>query len=367
MGYIINGNNPLYIDKGEYYNVLTNYIPEVLVGGNADDVIDWSWVDPEQYTIGNNGVIEVRKKFSGLIPQNAPANNELMCTKIRFPNQCLMMGNPNEGELLDDVNYSIFYTQESMKSPEFAIDNPKEMQLTTFINEDYSNFADYWASKAEIPDPADLLGASLGGALEDTFLYLDNWTAHNDELIVPTQGYLYQLGGGNEGEWYFSDSWDGTPVSGGINIPNDEEYGYRDMAGKTTYQHKLMAWLDSNMHYLNDDEYDPRVVYKQIPTASQIYLKIMEKLHKIVTGDETAVWDGTNYLEPVEDWSKDDAGHIGWHLNLPYQQFQNYQAGIAGFQPAMGAAGSTTSTSPGPSMINTIGQLGQLQAGLKGY
>ena len=56
-----------------------------------------------------------------------------------------------------------------------------------------------------------------------------------------------------------------------------------------------------------------------------------------------------------------------FNMNLPYQQFQNYQAGIAGFQPAMGAAGSTTSTSPGPSLINTIGQLGQLQAGLKGY
>ena len=47
-----------------------------------------------------------------------------------------------------------------------------------------------------------------------------------------------------------------------------------------------------------------------------------------------------------------------FNMNLPYQKFQNYQAGIAGFQPAMGAAGSSTETTPGPSMLNTIGVLG---------
>ena len=53
-----------------------------------------------------------------------------------------------------------------------------------------------------------------------------------------------------------------------------------------------------------------------------------------------------------------------FNMNLPYQQFQNYQAGIAGFQPAMGAAGSQTNTTPGPSALNTIGNLGSMFAGL---
>ena len=53
-----------------------------------------------------------------------------------------------------------------------------------------------------------------------------------------------------------------------------------------------------------------------------------------------------------------------FNMNLPYQQFQNYQAGIAGFQPAMGAAGSSTNTTPGPSALNTIGTLGSMFAGL---
>ena len=52
-----------------------------------------------------------------------------------------------------------------------------------------------------------------------------------------------------------------------------------------------------------------------------------------------------------------------FNMNMPYQKFQNYQAGIAGFQPAMGAAGSSTETTPGPSMLNTIGVLGSTLSG----
>jgi len=52
-----------------------------------------------------------------------------------------------------------------------------------------------------------------------------------------------------------------------------------------------------------------------------------------------------------------------FNMNMPYQKFQNYQAGIAGFQPAMGAAGSSTERTPGPSMLNTIGVLGSTLSG----
>ena len=54
-----------------------------------------------------------------------------------------------------------------------------------------------------------------------------------------------------------------------------------------------------------------------------------------------------------------------FNMNKPYQQFQNYQAGIAGFQPVMGAAGTQTQTTPGPSMLNTIGNLGSMFSGLR--
>ena len=54
-----------------------------------------------------------------------------------------------------------------------------------------------------------------------------------------------------------------------------------------------------------------------------------------------------------------------FNMNLPYQKFKNYQAGIAGFQPAMGAAGSSTERTPGPSMLNTIGTLGSTIAGFQ--
>ena len=53
-----------------------------------------------------------------------------------------------------------------------------------------------------------------------------------------------------------------------------------------------------------------------------------------------------------------------FNMNLPYQQLQNYQSGIAGFQPVMGQAGVTAETTPGPSALNTIGTLGSMFAGL---
>ena len=53
-----------------------------------------------------------------------------------------------------------------------------------------------------------------------------------------------------------------------------------------------------------------------------------------------------------------------FNMNLPYQQLQNYQAGIAGFQPVMGQAGVTAERTPGPSALNTIGTLGSMFAGL---
>jgi len=53
-----------------------------------------------------------------------------------------------------------------------------------------------------------------------------------------------------------------------------------------------------------------------------------------------------------------------FNMNLPYQQLQNYQSGIAEFQPVMGQAGVTAETTPGPSALNTIGTLGSMFAGL---
>ena len=46
--------------------------------------------------------------------------------------------------------------------------------------------------------------------------------------------------------------------------------------------------------------------------------------------------------------------------NLPYQQLQQYQAGITGFSPLVGGAGQKISTSPGRTPLENMGSLGSM-------
>jgi hypothetical protein len=51
-----------------------------------------------------------------------------------------------------------------------------------------------------------------------------------------------------------------------------------------------------------------------------------------------------------------------FYQNLPYQQHQQYQSGIAGFSPLAGNAGQKVSTSPGASAVSNLGGLAQAYA-----
>ena len=46
--------------------------------------------------------------------------------------------------------------------------------------------------------------------------------------------------------------------------------------------------------------------------------------------------------------------------NLPYQQLQQYQAGITGFSPLVGGAGQKVSTTPGRSPLENAGTLASM-------
>jgi hypothetical protein len=50
---------------------------------------------------------------------------------------------------------------------------------------------------------------------------------------------------------------------------------------------------------------------------------------------------------------------------LPYDKFNQYQAGIAGFSPLVGNAGQMISTSPGASLMSNLGGLAQAYATLR--
>ena len=139
--------NPLYIYKDDYFQVLENYDLNAITGS----VDDWTWLEYDQYSI-KDGYLEVVKKYSGLTAKNPPADNELQCVKLRFPNDLISLPNPSseDDEWYDSNNFGVTYEQPTIKSRELAFDNP-------FFSESKSSYfkvgtQDYVESFAQIPD-----------------------------------------------------------------------------------------------------------------------------------------------------------------------------------------------------------------------
>tara|TARA_R100000808_G_C2155003_1_gene166597 strand:- start:3269 stop:8107 length:4839 start_codon:yes stop_codon:yes gene_type:complete len=329
------GVNPLYIDKGDYYQVLQNFNPNVLVGGDGD-VQDWSWIDNEQYTISSNKVIEIRKKFSGVIPKNPPAFNEFQCLKVRFPSQCVIMGNP-EGESIYDGTTSVFHSQETIGRPQLSIDDPKGLRLTSNLNEDLLGNLSYWDSSAVIPNDT-IMGTFTGQRV------IEYWSP---SIVSNTYNYK------------------------GTHFPFESEHSRLEHPNYATYQSRVLAWLDSGMGALNTDafsindathqfESDPTVVYKQLPTLAMVRDAVNKKIHEQIYDSVIAKfqheealnnvgfvreWNGQSYIMTIgmdkpavvpyhllakeyQPWMY-DFGNGNDNLDL-FQSVFNFQAGIGG-------------------------------------
>ena len=286
----LGGTNPLFIYKGDYFQVLENFNSTVL----QEDSEDWIWEDEEQYVVTNNW-LEIRKKYSGRIPLNPPAYNEFQCTKIRFPNQCLSLGNPEGDAITDDNGVALVHQQVPIKSPDLAIDNPYSLPLSTRYNDNHQTSESYYDTKAEIPDnTVDVL--------------------EGDELIV-SDFRIHRNSGDNSGIWFPRES-------------------------KGSYPQKLFSWLNINMHNLNEDLESPRVVYKQLPRVSKIKDRINQALFFNVFEDGWDADDGSidystipNYLESTSVAShldlveRSDYFRNNFHKdgsNAPYQDEGGY-------------------------------------------
>ena len=269
--------NPLYIFKNDYFQVLENFQDSVLEGGEGDTA-DWSWQDNEQYKYNNSNVIEINKKFFGIIAQNPPAMNELQCVKVRFPNQCLIMPNPEGDTIEDDFGVAIFNQQSTIKSPLYAIDNPIDLPTTSRINQDF-NFGDsYFDSRAQVPN-------------NEVFI------EQEDSLII-TDFRIHQNTSGCHGIW----------------LPKN---------GKSTFQHKMFEWLNINMHNFNDELENPTVVYKQIPTIVDIMNKLNYKLaiySGLITEDVT--WSDFLVNYDINYLSFEDASCDSYHRSF-YSDYKN--------------------------------------------
>ena len=206
-------DNPLYIYKDDYYQVLQEFNSDVLT-----DPEDFDVANSEQYLI-NGSHIEIRKIFTGIVPQNSPAFNELQCIKSVSPNQFLL--SPNlAGELssqIDDAGYPFINQPLTIQTPEFAIDT--DTAFSTF---------------SSVPD--------------------------NTIEINPDEPLIYE----------------------GFRTFNSEDagiYGYfMPPSGLCNWGGTIFQWLNSYLHILNADEDNPTVVYKQFPTDAGIKKRLKEVL-----------------------------------------------------------------------------------------
>ena len=247
------GTNPLYIYKDDYFQVLENYNSSVIT---AENMIDWTWGYPYQYSL-KNGYLEVIKMYSGLTAQNPPADNELQCIKLRFPNAFISLPNPSGGSdegWLDGAGFSVVYEEPLIKSPNFAYDNP-------FFSESVSSYyatstQNYLTTSAQIPDNTIEIESNTEYVVQDFAAYRQD-----------------------------------------VGIINGDVLSDEIVRG----QYEVMSWLTRNAHVNNSLE-NPRLQIIRMPCGGSIHNRLNRKLWEVIGAyyqeDIISYYDSNNLQLP---------------------------------------------------------------------
>ena len=171
--------NPLYIYKGDYFQVLETYNLEVIYDPPDDGGrTNWDWIEYDQY-IRRDGYLEVSKRYEGLTAKNPPADNELQCVKLRFPNDFISLPNPSseDVEWYDINNYGVSYEPPAIKSPELSYDNPflGSSGMSSFS----LSSASYQSTFAQVPDNTIDTTDSLDFIIQGFEAYTEPYGLHN--------------------------------------------------------------------------------------------------------------------------------------------------------------------------------------------
>ena len=248
----IQGVNPLYIYKDDYFQVLENYDSEKG---------DTSWMDNTQYIIQEN-YIEVPKIYEFITAKNPPANNEFQCFKQRFPNDFIMLKNPagDDEAYIDDSNQGIVYLPKPIANSKLAVDNPiMGSSVNSHFTTHSENFIETFAT---IPDP------EVDIAEDWNYLVSDFRPTLND---------------GDEG------------------VFNHVE----NLAGGNMLM-EVMSWINRYAHInqtdlLSNPDAEAQVVFTRLPAASAIRNKINVRLWEIIKNSIPEVASGQVNLN--FDWS----------------------------------------------------------------
>ena len=187
-GYI----NPLYIYKGDYFQVLEKYDKDQIVDTSAI-ANSWNFVSYNQYSRIDGEYIEILKEFDGLTAKNPPANNEFHTVKVRYPNALISLRNPvNEDAIIDEDFFAVTYAEHEIKASELAFDNPflGNFKSSNFLT-DYQDT--HLNTFAEIPDRTDIPDIDTGFITQDFKPYKEGYM--NFEHIQSQFGNrAFQLG-----------------------------------------------------------------------------------------------------------------------------------------------------------------------------
>ena len=161
-----NNINPLYIYKGDYFQVLEKYDGDKILDTSAI-ANSWNFVSENQYSRIDGEYIEILKEFDGLTAKNPPANNEFHTVKVRYPNALISLKNPiNESEVTDSFEFSVTYAEHEIKAPELAFDNPfsGNFKSSNFLTDYQDTHLDTFA---QIPDLTDFPDIDTGFITQD--------------------------------------------------------------------------------------------------------------------------------------------------------------------------------------------------------
>ena len=239
--------NPLYIYKGDYFQVLENWSDKCTIEEGL-------WGDSEQYWVLADELV-VNKKFHKAEAVNPPANNEFECIKKRRPNDLQLLQNPSaddENELTqwdDSQGFGVRFTQESVLSPSSCFDSHDSVSQSSFF---YSgNFSGVNESYTQIPNQT-----------------------------IPLQN-----------DWdYLNVDFRPTHSSGIRNNFETSQDGLTERRNR--WQGEVMSWLTRYGHLFNDEQDgEAGLVFIKLPSIELIHRTVNRKLWESFADDDGDLGD----------------------------------------------------------------------------
>ena len=291
--------SPLYVHKGDYYNVLNEYDNSVI---QSNTIADWVW--PEDTQVTNEGnYCEIHREMNGILPRNAPAVNEIQCIKLRTPTDMIVAANPFGGDVdFSDVNARLVtYLDAGVLNPGNALISQSDINNNSIWNNN---------SYAQIPNP-------FWDAEALFFDYSDMELPGQQDEIDNLADIVYGMRlHGYDG---YTIQWQELRGARGIFAPRAGSGDNNDHLGQTILN-KTLEWLHINAHNFNTLEDFSSLDYQAILTY-QINKNTLDKVWGRFIADHINKHEYLEYAMTVDETisTSSSPGWKQWVFSERYQ------------------------------------------------